>query len=403
MRILQLTPRIAWPPTDGGRVVMLQLARALHDLGAHVEVLSLNPRKQRVEIDAARKALAPLAFDAIDVDTSAHFVALLRSFRLGAPQLVARFFSPRFADALRERLRDRDFDIVQVESPFLLPYVSLIRESSRAVVVLRSLNVEFRVWERLAMREKGLFRRTAFRAIARGLRRYEVAQLDTCDAIVPIAEADAFDLRALGCTRPIHVLPGAVAASPSPTFPDEQSNAVGFLGSLDYRPNQDAALWIAQQLRPRMRPETELHVAGSHAPEWLRERLSDSGVTFHGEVDDAAAFVDRMRVMIVPIFAGGGMRIKILEAMSRGKAVVATTIGAEGIDVTAGDNIVIADDADAFNAAIESLLRDPSRVKAIGDAARTLVATRYSTEPLVRGLLAFYEELTKRRNVNSGG
>jgi glycosyltransferase involved in cell wall biosynthesis len=428
MRILQLTPRVAWPPTDGGRVVMLQVARALHDLGAHVEVLSLNPRKQRVEMDAARRALAPLSFEAIDVDTSAHLVALLRSFRLGTPQLVARFFSPHFADAIRTRLRAGGFDVVQVESPFLLPYVSVIRESSRAAVVLRSLNVEFRIWERLAAQEEGVIRRIAFRAIARSLRRYEVAQLDACDAIVPIAEADALDLRSLGCTRPIYVLPAGVDAYPSPTgrrwreAPDEgpaslhaphpalratlsrwerDKHAVGFLGSLDYRPNQEAALWIAQQLEPRMPADTELHVAGSNAPQWLRERLSESGVTFHGEVDDAAAFVDSMRVMIAPILSGGGMRIKILEAMARGKAVVSTTLGAEGIDVTPGQNVVIADDPAAFSAAIGSLLRDPPRAQAIGAAARTLVATRYSTEPLVRGLLAFYEELTQRGNVDS--
>jgi glycosyltransferase involved in cell wall biosynthesis len=431
MRILQVTPRVAWPATDGGRVVMLQLARALHDLGAHVEILSLNPRKQRVGIDAARKALAPLSLDAIDVDTSAHFAALLRSFRLGAPQVVARFFSPRFAAALQARLRDRDFEVVQIESPFLLPYVDVVRECSRAAVVLRSLNVEFRIWERLAMRETNRARRAAFRTIARSLRRYEIEHLDTCDAIIPIADADAIDIRALGCTRPIYVLPAGVDLNPSPTgrrwreAPDEgpaslhaphpapsrplgatlsrwERGKVGFIASLDYRPNQEAAMWIAEQLRPRMPPETELHVAGSRAPEWLRERISRSGVTYEGEVEDATAFVDRMRVMIVPIFSGGGMRVKILEAMSRGKAVVSTSIGAEGIDVTPGENIVIADDAAAFSSAIESLLRDPARAHAIGEAARKLTATRYSTETLVRGLLAFYDELTKRSNVSSG-
>jgi len=404
MRILQITPRIAWPPTDGGRVVMLQVARALHDLGANVEILSLNPRKQRVDIAAARKALAPLTFDAIEIDTSARFAPLLRSFALRAPQLVARFFSPRFAAALRARLRDHDFDIVQIESPFLLPYLAIIRESSRAPVVLRSLNVEFRIWERLAARERNVVRRAAYRAIARSLRRYEIAQINACDAIVPIAEADALDLRALGCTSPMFVLPAGMAIDPLPSSGSvERPNAIGFLGSLDYRPNQDAALWIAQQLKPRMRPDLDLHVAGSRAPETLRERLSKCGVTFDGEVEDAAAFVDSMTVMIAPIFSGGGMRVKILEAMARRKVIVSTAIGAEGIDVTPGENIVIADDADAFSLAIESLLSDPTRAHAIGQAARTLVATRYSILPLVRGLLAFYDQLTKGRSVNSSG
>jgi glycosyltransferase involved in cell wall biosynthesis len=89
--------------------------------------------------------------------------------------------------------------------------------------------------------------------------------------------------------------------------------------------------------------------------------------------------------------------------MARRKAIVSTAIGAEGIDVTPGENIVLADDADAFSLAIESLLSDPTRAHAIGEAARTLVATRYSILPLVRGLLAFYEQLAKARDINRSG
>jgi len=380
MRILQLTPRVASPPTDGGRVVMLQVAQSLRRLGADVEVLSLNPRKQHVENT-----------DAINIDTSRHFAALLRSFTIGAPQLVARFYSPEF-DAILSK-RARDFDVVQLESPFMLPYVRSIREHSRAKIVLRSLNVEFRIWERLAANEPNILRRIALQAIARSLRNYEIAQLNACDAIVPITEADADDFRALGCTRPIFVLPGGVELDDI-RITRGTPNTAGFLGSLDYRPNQEAALWLAEQLRL---PSAQLHIAGSRAPEWLRARLR--GVNFHGEVDDANAFIRDMRVMLAPIFSGGGMRIKILAAMAAGKPVVSTTIGAEGIDVIDGVNIVMADDAASFANAIDSLMRDDARAFAIGDAARELVATRYSVDALTRGLLAFYEELTQRRDV----
>jgi glycosyltransferase involved in cell wall biosynthesis len=405
---------------------MLQLARALQRLGADVEVLSLNPRKQSVDMDAARQALAPLPFDAIDIDTSAHVRGLLRSFVLRAPLLVARFYSPLFDAALRARLHDRDFEVVQIESPFLLPYVRSIRESSGAAVVLRSLNVEFRIWERLAAREASVVRREALGAIARSLRRYEIAQLNACDAVVPITEADADDFRALGCRRPIYVLPGGVEISPSGVLPSPDSGspapptqvsaleaprhdggvedagapharAVGFLGSLDYRPNQEAAIWIAEELRPRLPAAIEMHIAGARAPEWLRARLGASGVDFAGEVADAGAFVQAMDVMIAPIHSGGGMRIKILEAMAAGKAVVTTTIGAEGIDVAPGVNVLVADEPEAFVAAIESLLREPSRARAIGDAARALVEERYSMDAMTRGLLAFYEELMIER------
>ena len=418
MRVLQLTPRLPYPPSDGGRVVMLQIARALQRLGADVRILSLNPRKQHGDVETARRAIAPIPIDAVDIDTSAHVASALRAFQIGAPQLVARFFSPLFDRELREVLRS-DADIVQIESPFLLPYVRTIREVSRAAVVLRSLNVEFRIWDQMATREKNVVRRTAMRSIARGLRRYEIRHLNTCDAIVPITEEDGRDFRALGCTRPIYVLPGGVDLDGGETAGDaagatpfaaridgglERSRAVGFLGSLDYRPNQEAVLWIAEELRPRLGvDEAEIHIGGSNAPAWLQARLAAASTVFVGEVADAAAFIGSMRVMIAPLFSGGGMRIKILEAMARGKAVVATTLGAAGIDVRHGENILLADDPDAFASAVSELLRDPSRAPSIGDAGRRLVESRYSTDALARGLLTFYDELSQSRSVDAGG
>jgi glycosyltransferase involved in cell wall biosynthesis len=302
-----------------------------------------------------------------------------------------------------------------MESPFLLPYLHAIRETTDAPVVLRSLNVEFRIWEQLAANENNVFRRRLYAHIARTLRRYEIERLDACDAIVPITAEDAQLFRDLGCTRPMHVLPGGVenlgvrwqshrpgtrAATGVAALLDHRS--AYFLGSLDYRPNQEAALWIAQQLRPRLGHDVQLHVGGSNAPPSLGARLAVEGVSLATDVRDAAAFAAPMAVMIAPLFAGGGMRIKILEAMALGKPVVSTTIGAAGIGVTDGVNIRLADDADAFAAAVTELLDSPSRARAIGDAGRRFVIERYATDVLAHELLAFYEQLTQRRGVSSG-
>ncbi len=399
MRILQLTPRLAYPPSDGGRVVMLQIAKAMQRLGAEVRILSLNPKKQLADLETARRVLAPIPIDAVDIDTS----SVLRSLvRIGTPMLVARFYSPQFERELRATLAASDVDVVQIESPFLLPYVPAIRAVSRAAIVLRSLNVEFRIWEQIALREKRTMRKAALQYIAGSLRRYEIRHLDTCDAIVPITEDDARDFRALGCTVPMHVLPGGVDMKEGPPALasisiGDDAPRTGFLGSLDYRPNQDAAIWIAEELRARVRGE--VHVAGSNAPQWLRERLEASGVTFDGEVPDAQEFMRSMDVMIAPIFSGGGMRIKILEAMALGTPVVATTIGAAGIGVRHGQDILLADGAETFAAAVTDLLNNPAKAHAIGEAGQRLVASRYSTEGLARGLLAFYQELTQGRGV----
>jgi glycosyltransferase involved in cell wall biosynthesis len=152
--------------------------------------------------------------------------------------------------------------------------------------------------------------------------------------------------------------------------------------------------WIVDELWPRVVervPEARLSIAGSSAPEWLRRRMTN--IDFRGAVDDATAFMKTMSVMIAPLFAGGGMRIKVLEAMALAKPVVATTLGAGGLDVEHGRDILIADDAPSFADAIALLLRDENVATRIGEAARETVRSRYDNDVLASELLTFYESL----------
>jgi glycosyltransferase involved in cell wall biosynthesis len=170
----------------------------------------------------------------------------------------------------------------------------------------------------------------------------------------------------------------------------------GFIGSLDFRPNQDAVTWILDELWPRVlarMPEARLAIAGSNPPDWLRQRAAERGIELQGDVPDATAFVRRLSVVLAPLRAGGGMRIKVLEAMALGKPVVATRLGAGGIDVRNDHDILLADDSDAFAEAVARLLREPETAARVGAAARASVAARYESDALARGLLAFYESL----------
>jgi len=359
---------------------MSRLAGSLAACGAEVEVLSLNPRKHR------GVAAGPLPIEAIDIDTSRFVMPSMR-----VPYVVARFISRRYREALAATLQRFKPDVVQIESPFMLPYAEEVRD---AKVVLRSQNVEFRIWEGLARNERNPLRRVALRRVASSLREYELRAMSGVDAIVPISEDDARDFRELGCTRPMHVVPCGVAQTgvsvPHGCGTDTPVCAVGFIGSLDFLPNQEAVKWIIDELWPRVferAPEARLSIAGSAPPEWLRRRSID----LRGNVPDAPAFMREMSVIIAPLFSGGGMRIKALEAMALGKPIVATTLGAGGVEHD-GD-VLIADDADSFASAVVRLLRDPAEAARLGAAARANVARRYDSDTLARGLLTFYETL----------
>lgn len=347
---------------------MSRLAESLAACGADVEVLSLNPRKHQ------GTPQGPVPIRAVDLDTSRKIVPAFR-----VPYVVARFVSPAYRDAMRETLRRFQPDVVQVESPFLLPYAGTVREERRARVVLRSLNVEFRIWEGLARLERSWLRRLALRRVAASLRRYELRAMQGLDAIVPISDGDAADFRALGVTRPMHVVPCGVAAVPK--MEDAEPFTAGFIGSLDFLPNRHAVQWIRDELWPRVvaqEPRARLSIAGSASAHF---------------VDDAASFFRANAVILAPLFAGGGMRIKVLEAMSFGKPVVATALGAGGIDVEDGRDIVLAEDAESFANAVVRLLREPETAARIGEAARAKVMELYDSDALARGLLRFYESL----------
>lgn len=393
MRILQLTPKLPYPPNDGGRIAMLQIARAVQRAGAEIRVLSLATEA------AADTADAGVNIEAVPADVSLTMATAVRALRMGLTPFVGRFFSPEFAEKLRAVLRESSFDVIQFESLYMLPYLPIVRSASDAVAVLRAHNIEFSIWEQLTSRQTTLARRLAFRATARAVRRYEIRHLNSCDAVLPISADDAARARALGCNVPIHVLPvGVQRVSPAPP-PAPSSKTVAFLGALDYRPNQEAAIWIGEELRPRLLqlvPDARLRVAGRNPPRWLRELLRQSSLTIE-TVDDARAYIEPMNVVIAPALSGGGIRVKILEAMSWGKAIVSTTLGAESIGVRDGENILIADDADAFAKAISALLRDPPRAQAIGAAARTFVERHYAIDVLARDLLTFYQSLIAGR------
>ena len=368
---------------------MSRLARSLADCGADVEVLSLNPRKHRAT------ANGPVNVRAVDIDTSRVIMPALRALSGEVTYLVARFVSKKFCDVLQERLQRFQPDVVQIESPFLLPYASCVREESGARIVLRSLNVEFRIWESLSRTARTPLRRLALRRIASALRAYELKQMETLDAIVPISAADADDFQSLGCTRPMHVVPCGVGDSFHRNGAPEPEH-IGFIGSLAYRPNQEAAAWILDELWPRVReraPRARLSIAGTSPPQWLRRNAERRGVNLHADVADADAFLRKVSVVIAPLFAGGGMRIKVLEAMALEKPIVATTIGAGGIAVEHERDILIADDTPSFADAVVRLLREPETARRIGIAARANVAERYDNRALTRGLLRFYESL----------
>jgi glycosyltransferase involved in cell wall biosynthesis len=178
-----------------------------------------------------------------------------------------------------------------------------------------------------------------------------------------------------------------------------------FTGSMDWFPNEDAILYFVEAILPRIRAEIDgitLTVVGRNPSARLRAAVEPAGVVVTGTVDDVRPYVDEAALYIVPLRAGGGTRLKIFEALSMGKAVVSTKVGAEGLALTPGRDVVIADEPDAFAASVVALLRDPARRFAIGRAGRQLVQSRYSWEQVSSEFEQHCQSIARIRRARSG-
>ncbi len=398
MKVLQLCSKPPYPPVDGGTLAMNSITQGLLAAGCEVRVLAMCSEKHPVLEDRIpddyRRATR---FEAVFVDLRLHPLDAGVAMLCGDSYHVRRFESKAFAARLAQVLQEETFDIVHVESIFLAPYVPVIRRHSNAPVILRTHNVENQIWQRMAMSERNCCKRWYIKHLALTLRAYEREHVNDFDGVVSITDNDADYFRSEGCRKPIVTIPFAI----TPVSVDgvaEQPGTLFHLGSMDWLPNQEGVRWFLDRVWPLIHsqmPSLTLHLAGRRMSDQLLN-LKLEGVHIVGEVPDAATFIASKQINVVPLLSGSGIRVKIIEAMSQGKAVITTTVGAQGIGAVDGRHLLIADTPERFAAQIRRCVDDPAFRQTVGANARQFIADNFGIEPLTRQLLAFYD---KRLNI----
>jgi len=397
MRILQLANKFPYPARDGGAIATLSLGKSLALQGHNVTVLTINTSKHFMDPASVPADLSGLIrFLSVPVNTDISFFKLVKNFLFSSwPYNAERFINKAFDEALKKLLIDETFDIIQLEGLYLAPYLETIRMHSSAKVVMRAHNIEHEIWERTVTQGKGL-KKLYIRHLAGRIRRMELGFLNRYDAILPITGRDEMYLKKLGCKLPSHVVPMGINADE--LLPDHNKlnfPSVFHIGALDWMPNQEGLLWFFENVWGKIlkkHPGLQFFLAGRNAPDHFKE-LPFPNIIYLGEVDDAYDFIRSKAVMIVPILSGSGMRIKIIEGMALGKAIVTTTIGTEGIATTHGKDILIADDPDGFASGVCRLVEDRNFCLEIGENARNFVTDQYDNFAICSSLVAFYQKL----------
>jgi len=397
MKILLLCNKSPWPPLEGGPIAMNAMVTGLISAGHQVKVLAVNSNKYGIShesIPAQYRSLTGI--EMVYIDLAVRPLPAFINLFTGKSFHVERFISASFKAALKEILTKDKFDIIQFETLFTTPYLSLIRSLSDARVVLRAHNIEHLIWQRIANGCSNPLKRVYLSHLARTLRRYELNMLKQVDGIAAITDKDAGYFRSVAPETPVISIPFGIPAKDFDVVPkikpSDTPPTLFHLGSMNWIPNQEGINWFIHDVWPTLHkkfPKLKFHLAGREMPSRIRN-MNTEGIVIDGEVPDALAYMQSHTVMIVPLFSGSGIRIKIVEGMLAGAAIITTHVGAEGINYTDGLNLLIANDANGFIKAVEKCLNTPALIEELGQNARKLVIQDHNNENLIQKISEFY-------------
>lgn len=399
MRILQLCHKPPNPPKDGGCIAMNNITFGLIKAGHEVKVLSVHTHKHPFEPEKTNSEyLESTQIETVFVDTRINLVDAFSNLVTQDSYNVSRFFSVDFDILLTRILKSEVFDVVLLESLFMTPYIGTIRRHSKARIVLRSHNLEYIIWERVAKGSRNPAKRSYLKLLARQLKKYELQIFKEVDGIVAISSTDEKKYHQLGYRGPITTVPFGIDTEKLTYESDVHPQISLFhLGSMDWTPNLEGVNWFLDEVWPLLHkqlPDIKLYLAGRQMPDEIAERNLPN-VEVVGEVDDAYRFMRLHGIMIVPLLSAGGIRVKIIEGMALGKVVVSTTIGAEGIDYQKGKHLCIANTPKEFVSEIEALNQQPQKLRSIGADARQLVLEEFDNRVLTEKLIGFFQQLSR--------
>lgn len=382
MKILWIKAGGLVPPDTGGKIrsynILRELARlhsvtfftfyGAHENDSHAELNSIFDRLICVPLALPK----PKSFPEL-VDYGLHLFS-------PQPYGIKKFCRSDVRRRLNDQLAKEKYDVMVCD--FLTP-AGIIPWNSRVPIVLFTHNVEAMIWRR----HYEVATHPVWKAISWWeWRRMEAAErryLRLADRVLTVSETDRDAFAPVIPNRSITVIPTGVDVDYfRPIDEREKPSSLVFTGSMDWLPNEDAMFYFVKSIFPLIQqqcPNLSLEIVGRHPSQKMKSLVTEnSSVRLTGWVEDIRPYLARASLCIVPLRIGGGTRLKIFEAMAAGKAVVSTTVGAEGLPVESGKNILLADTPEEFANSVLSVLRDDRLKLSLGREARTLVEENYS-------------------------
>lgn len=402
MRVLQICKKFPFPLKDGESIAVNNLSKALYQNGCEVFLLTMNTAKHYYDFKECPIEMAHYSkIESVYVDNRVKPLTAIGNLFTGESYHVSRLMNLDFEKKIIAVLTDNEpFDIIHVETVFLGAYVDIIRRYSSAKIILRSHNVESEIWKRIAQNSSNfLFKKYLENQVQR-LDAFEKWAIQLFDYVLTISDKDKryfenWNSKLQMTTIPVSLDLNSFAVDDPSEKKTKKPLQIGFIGSLDWMPNVDGVIWFMKEVVPQLVEEEiefVFNLAGRNMPNSFHD-FGSNFISVKGEVEDARIFVEEQDIIVVPLFSGSGMRVKIVEAMSLGKLVVSTAIGLEGIDAKDKQDLFVADSVKSFVESIRFVSSNKAKLSEIGANAKSFAKSHFDNTTVGRKVVAIYRQL----------
>ncbi len=396
MRILVLLNRVPYPLNDGGAIGTYHFVKGYADAGCEVVCLAMNTVKHQVDMSETGDAFRGVKdFITIPVDNRIKVVDALLNLFTDKSYVIERFDSKAYSDALVRILREQTFDIIHIDGLPPCLYIDTIRQHSKAKLIQRAHNVEYKIWERASTADGNPLKKRYLDIQARKLRAFEKEALGKVDTVLAISREDEGFIHQLQPAARTIIVPAGMDIDEKKPVIQPQELSLFFIGALDWLPNLQGLEWFLKDVWPQVHaafPDLKFHIAGKKMPAQFHTFTSQN-VVAHGEVPSSVDFINSHSVLLSPLVSGSGVRIKIIEAMAMGKVVLSTSVAAEGSGAEDGEQLVIANDTEGFIRQIRRLQTEAGLAQRLSRSARDFALDHFQNKKVIARLLDYYTTL----------
>jgi len=398
VKIIHLSKKLPFHPKDGETVAITQLLESLNRSNHSIFSLILNIENN--DNEQYNKINSSFSFKIVIKNTKINYLQLfLSDIFSSTPYIAKRFLSKSYLNNLIELINNWNPDLIIADSLYTAQYFKFIK-TGNYLKIYRAHNIEYKIWQKRAKNDKNLVKKLYSYFLAQRLKNYEHKIANISDKILTISTEDSKYWLKYTPRNKISYLPVTFNIYPNKIEYSSKPDFI-FLGSLDWHPNLEALNWFINKVWSIILtkiPNAKLHIAGKNADKnWAKKLKSTPNLLFYGEIDSPVEYLSKGRILISPLFSGSGIRIKILEALSLGLPIVASSLAVKGLELTNNKNILLANNEYDFSNACINLYKDKLLWEKLANNGKKFIKENFSSDIIDKKLNNFMQSLEHKQ------